>query len=72
LATSDADNTADKSLAAHRAESGDISKGADQPCFSSVLDGSSDLRESQSSHQSSVSEEDKIQGGWHQDTPVAL
>ena len=69
LTTSDADSSADQSLASEGAESEDTSKDAGQPCSPSMLDGSNDPQES---HQSSVSEGDKLHGELPEGTPVAL
>ena len=67
--TSDADIPTDQSLASEGAESEDTNKGAGLPCSSSVSDESNDY---QDSHQSSVSEGDKLQGEMPEVTPVAL
>ena len=69
LTTSDADTTTDQSLASEGAESEDISKDAGLPCSPSGLDEPDD---SQESHQSSVSEGDKLHGELPEDIPVAL
>ena len=69
LTASDTDTSADQSLASEGAESEDINKDAGLPCSPSVLDESNYPQES---HQSSVSEGDKLQGELPEDTPVAL
>ena len=69
LTTSDADTTTDQSLASEGAESEDISKDAGLPCSPS---GSDEPDDSQESHQSSVSEGDKLHGELPEDIPVAL
>ena len=69
MTASDADTSADQSLASEGAESEDINKEAGQPCSPSMLDGS---KYPQESHQSSVSEGDKLQSELPEDTPVAL
>ena len=69
LTTSDADTTTDQSLASEGAESEDISKDAGLPCSPSGLDEPDD---SQESHQSSVSEGDKLHCELPEDIPVAL
>jgi hypothetical protein len=69
LTTSYADTPTDQSLASEGAESEDISKDAGLPCSPS---GSDEPDDSQESHQSSVSEGDKLHGELPEDIPVAL